>query len=609
MNRRFTKALKICLTTSIFLLFQLFGTGQVKISDNPASTQVVDVNAILELESINKGIIPPRVTLIAYNNASPLTAPVVYGTLIYNSAGSLPTGYYVWEGAWKMIGGSTFNIVTKNTSGAIGKSETMVLAEPQSAAGWLLSLTLPQISAADNGLSITVKNTGGHRGLVSLQGFGGSTTSIDGTSALLARYESETFVAHNGVWLLKQVRSRDRFVFNVCAGASWTDPEEMVEFLDEHLGSAITQPCVVRLCAGTYTVNNTLTLNFPHPVTFESEGGKSAILKAGTSLGSNPIFNAQTSVTFRNLRFEGTNGTEDAIRISGLNLTNYEISDVVISGFSRGIRITGNSKLLLQDAEILNCGSAGLLVDDVTGNNTTGVSLLVTGNTFSGNNRALDLNSGRKAIISASNNYFSPGAVTKTVIRRNETSFINIQKVSVSGNTWDNSGIFITGIDFTRQDGRDADFQINDNSGYHRQNAFVHYNVLNNSSTTNGSSNTWRKANFNLGATSYTSGSFLVENNRFTYLSSYPSDCTIQLAGMMYYGTANRNLDVVILLNGSQSILYGITSTRNNTNYYPFSTNAFIPNLEQDDYLEVYVRVNQNNPITIQYLNLTISTH
>jgi hypothetical protein len=81
-----------------FLLLSITCTlkAQVKIGDNP---NTINANSILELESTNKGFLPPRVTLSAAGTASPLTAPVPAGMMVYNNGGSLGAGNYMWNGS------------------------------------------------------------------------------------------------------------------------------------------------------------------------------------------------------------------------------------------------------------------------------------------------------------------------------------------------------------------------------------------------------------------------------------------------------------------------------------------------------------------------------
>ena len=78
----------------LFLLFINPVLSQVKIGDNP---NVINANSLLEMESTNKGLLAPRVQLNDVNSASPLTAPVPAGMIVYSSGGALADGFYFWS--------------------------------------------------------------------------------------------------------------------------------------------------------------------------------------------------------------------------------------------------------------------------------------------------------------------------------------------------------------------------------------------------------------------------------------------------------------------------------------------------------------------------------
>lgn len=86
-----------CLLAASFVTAQ----AQIKIGDNPTT---INANSVLELESNNKGFVPARVALTATNVSAPLSATLLTGTLVYNTAtaGSGSTavspGYYYWDG-------------------------------------------------------------------------------------------------------------------------------------------------------------------------------------------------------------------------------------------------------------------------------------------------------------------------------------------------------------------------------------------------------------------------------------------------------------------------------------------------------------------------------
>lgn len=84
----------------IFLCVWNVPFAQVSINDDNSAP---DNSAMLDVQSTNKGILPPRVALTALNVADPITSPAT-GLFVYNTAanGTSPNnvipGYYCWNG-------------------------------------------------------------------------------------------------------------------------------------------------------------------------------------------------------------------------------------------------------------------------------------------------------------------------------------------------------------------------------------------------------------------------------------------------------------------------------------------------------------------------------
>lgn len=101
------KNLFLLTTIAVSCIFQL--TAQVKIGDNP---NTINANSMLELESTNKGFLPPRVPLNSLTSTSPMTATIAEGTVVYSDGGTLPDGYYYWNATrWVMLSTARDNYV------------------------------------------------------------------------------------------------------------------------------------------------------------------------------------------------------------------------------------------------------------------------------------------------------------------------------------------------------------------------------------------------------------------------------------------------------------------------------------------------------------------
>ena len=152
------------LLTLIILLNVAFVQAQVKIGDNP---NTINANSLLEMESTNKGFLPPRVALSSLTSVSPLSGTVPAGMMVYSSGGSVADGFYFWDGTkWATLAHT--QMVTKSADATLLKTETFVLASGD------ITLTLPTVTSADNGLTITVKHIGMHTDQVVVATTGGA---------------------------------------------------------------------------------------------------------------------------------------------------------------------------------------------------------------------------------------------------------------------------------------------------------------------------------------------------------------------------------------------------------------------------------------------------
>lgn len=96
---------------SVMLFFTTNIYCQLKIGNNAASIRNA---SLLEMESTNKGMVLPRVSLSNTAGYGPLDADLLEGTLVYNTNASCisgqGTGLYVWNGSgWQKVAATTPN--------------------------------------------------------------------------------------------------------------------------------------------------------------------------------------------------------------------------------------------------------------------------------------------------------------------------------------------------------------------------------------------------------------------------------------------------------------------------------------------------------------------
>lgn len=560
----------------ILSLFTTTVSSQVKIGNNPGT---IDGNSLLELESTNKGFLPPRVALNSTTSVSPLTGTVPSGMLVYSNGGTLPDGFYYWNGtAWKLVATSELNVVSKSASGTLNKNETMV-----SASGDIV-LRLPAIASSDDGLAITIKNTGDHTDLVVVKG----TSSVidDQDSAKLTRYCAQTFVASGGNWIIKNKSLKAENILDVSANSSWTSIEEAIEFLEEHMSG----PTVLRLSDESYEITETVVIDLDYPLTILGASYGMSSIVAGTGLTGKPMFRCISDCYFKMLDFDattlsnyGTLAGEDAIRLVGSGTYN-EVKDCTFENFYNTILDSTNAELWVFETDISNATNNGILIHG----NTPGVTVKVAETDFIGCNKGVNMSKGSNATIQlASGGYYQ---TTGTAILYQPTTFTNFTSISITGNSWDNSGTYISGFDFTRSDGRDKNAILESNAGMgdQRPNCFI--NVLNSSTPkTLSTFNTWYKADWGSN-TSVETCKWSVSSNRITYQPTNRRNGLFTVSGNLSVNSNSQNISIAIVKNGNSSVRYGETTLRVVTSGQPFqfSFNAYVNNVAPGDYFEIW---------------------
>jgi len=95
------KKLNVALLSTLLVLFSLNGISQVGINPSGSSPHP---SAMLDVSASDKGLLIPRVSLIAVgDNLNPINNPA-QGLLVYNLNSTLNDGFYVWTGSsWSAL--------------------------------------------------------------------------------------------------------------------------------------------------------------------------------------------------------------------------------------------------------------------------------------------------------------------------------------------------------------------------------------------------------------------------------------------------------------------------------------------------------------------------
>jgi len=576
----------------VFMLIGAYAKAQVKIGNNPAT---INANSLLELESTDKGFLPPRVALNSLSAVSPLTATVPAGMLVYSTAGSLPDGYYYWDGSeWKKLDNGNKTLVAKTASTTLLKSESYVVASND------ITLTLPVVTAADNGLSLSVKNIGSHTNLVLVAGNGGAT--IDGSSAVnLTRNVALTFVANGGNWIINNTSKPNIQLMEVDSRGSWTSIEEALEFLDLHMAG----PTVIKLSDEAYDITGTIEINLPYALTIQGNSYGTANINAAAGLSGKPMFRCSTEAYFKMLNFDagtfsgyGNTTGEDAIRFVGSGTYN-EIKDCSFDGFSTTILDSTDAELWVFECDISNAKSNGILLHSAN----AGAIVKVAETDFISCKRGVNFSKGSGTTIQLASGVYYMANSNDTAIVYRPATFTNYSSMSITGNSWNNTGKFIEGFDFTRTDGRDANVKIESNAGLGDKKPYSFINVLNSSTNkTLTTANTWYKADWGSNTDS-TTCKWTISGNKITYQPTNKRNGIFSIAGNLSVNNANRVISIGIVKNGVTGTRYGETTLRVTTANQPFQFSfvVLLEDISPNDYFEIYyTSANSGDVVKIQ---------
>jgi hypothetical protein len=589
---------KIFLILMTFLLsgFFVISQAQVKITDGVNPT--MNANSLLELESTNKGLLIPRMAINDLNQADPLTAPVPTGMLVYSTGGSVPDGFYYWNGSmWTDLGvsGNLETPMTKTATTTLLTTETFVLASGD------ITLTLPVVTSTDNGLAITIKNIGSFLNLVTVSGNSGST--IDGySSTSLTRWCGQTYIAWEGNWYTKNNDSRTDNRIVVSQHGSLSTIAEAIEFLSAHM----TAPTVVVLSSELYTAPDTYVIDLPYPVTFEGQAYGSVTIGPASGMSGQPLFNCISECSFKMINFDaatlsgyGSGAGEDAIQLTGSG-TYHEIKDCSFDGFYNAVANLSDAELWLFECDISNSHSNGLLLNS----SSPGAVVKVSETDFTHNIVGVNFLAGSGTTVTLNSGFYSNQNDTDIGILYNPSTF-SFDNLIITGNSWNFIGTGISGFDFSRADGRDANAFVENNAGVEDEKPHCMINVVGNSLTTTCIvANSWYKANW-INTASVTTN-FTINNNRIIYQPVKPRDVSLIISGDLTVPNSNEVVTIAIVKNDNTSSPYGETKLRITTANQPFqfSTVIYLEDVAKGDYFELYCStLNNNDEVTFQDIN------
>lgn len=143
------------------IIFPIFLQAQVGIN-----TTTPNSSSMLDIESTDKGLLIPRISIPNLNAAAPVTSPAI-SLLVYNTNVTTGVGFHYWDGAkwtpfsggtshWTKVGNDIYNNNTNNVGVGTATPSTKFHVESSGAAGVLLNQNF-------EGNTIAPLTTAGHQ--------------------------------------------------------------------------------------------------------------------------------------------------------------------------------------------------------------------------------------------------------------------------------------------------------------------------------------------------------------------------------------------------------------------------------------------------------------
>lgn len=365
------------------------------------------------------------------------------------------------------------------------------------------------------------------------------------------------------------------------------------------LNTHMTAPSELLLDGGTFTLTDSLHINLQYALNIRGLTFFNTTVQAGTGLTGKPMIVAYSPLTIERIYFKGSSlgsyGTlsgEDCIRIKGNGLF-VKISEVYIRTFRRGINVLGNSSVLTYNSIIAVCFRG------IDANSTAANYVDFEMATIDSCNIGINFQKGVGAGYYITNVLLNERATDTCFNYASATYTSYSDQPAIIGVKWNNLGVFQTGWDFARADGRDANMLFISNTGTENKTPHFKVNVQNSTDTVKFTTqNVWKKAKYTIAST-VESCKWTIGTNRFTYQPTNKRDIWIVVSGNFGLKNSNNTMTIAIVKNGVSSTRYAEMN-----NYYTVPANnqiAFAPmfiyltDVLPTDYFEIWYTVTQNN--------------
>jgi hypothetical protein len=360
----------------------------------------------------------------------------------------------------------------------------------------------------------------------------------------------------------------------------FTDIKDAIDYVNMYADG----PRRIKVYPGTYYIDETIEINCPYPITIEGFGSETTHLMASTYLATTPMFNIITKCDFHRMTFLADDGygliDDECCLDCTVDSLYFEIDNVIIDGFYKGVEVEGNSEIWLFNSIIKNCqrgvhcigGSFGIsemtLVDNEIG---VYYEVLSSNNSFSLQNTIFDVPTGSIGISFVDNGI---------------TPLYNF----ATGNAFYGSGEYISGLTFLSQEQSDIRYENNTGLSNYQPSCWV-WASSNTNTTTLTTLGTYYKANINsanIDALDLIKFSGDSTTQLFTYLPKVSRRCKFLISGDISGSNTNDILSVALYKNGTTKLQDIDIRTVTAGQPYPYSFNA-LNNVVQGDYFDIRI--------------------
>lgn len=306
----------------------------------------------------------------------------------------------------------------------------------------------------------------------------------------------------------------------------------------------------ILLDAGMHDVADTITINNgSFDLRIDGLGSGISYLQAKTGLTGKPMFNVKSNCDISKitcigstLASYGTLVNENCVTFDTTTGIYSEITDIFIDTFKIGIADLIGVDFFLFNFGIIAC-ETGTLVDYATLAIPTTNADIETGN-YEHCTTGISLKRALKSNFSILNIIFKHLAnPPATAILYDGTTFLTGEICNIFSCTYNNRGTFLSGFDFARADGRDANIEVTGNVGVEEESPHAKINVVDNTVTTTiALANAYQKL---LGVNSKTSIIFDVAGSSGHFHITVGAETTAPIAWDANVGTIKSALEAL----------------------------------------------------------------